>query len=69
MLVKVSKCLRNTLAGPLSYADRRVMVLWNSYDTASGQGDKKAPQDAESVLRTGRAVCLGFSNLFQALCR
>lgn len=49
----------------------RVIYSWLaaniSYDTESYFGDTQAPQDANSVLNSGIAVCAGYANLYQAL--
>ncbi|KAK3089820.1 hypothetical protein FSP39_006781 [Pinctada imbricata] len=39
------------------------------YDTESFFGTNKQPVDAESVLRLGTAVCAGYANLFEELCK
>jgi hypothetical protein len=37
------------------------------YDHASADGEHRAPQDADTVLRTGTGVCAGYANLSVAL--
>lgn len=41
----------------------------NRYDTAALFQGKRKPVDAESVLKLKTSVCIGYANLFSALCR
>ncbi|XP_062588976.1 kyphoscoliosis peptidase-like [Saccostrea cucullata] len=43
--------------------------IFHLYDTAALFQGKKKPVDAESVLKLKTSVCVGYTNLFTALCR
>lgn len=40
-----------------------------SYDTNKYANGADPPQDADSVLKTLKGVCMGYATLFHALCR